>query len=155
MWLKDERWPFARKPPWNREDVPEILRWVAEHLRETSGGQKISAASPVAALKEKKLLAEIRKIEALADGAEFDNRERDRLVIPADEVASIGARAFGVFKSAMMGLPSTIVPRLQGRDAAEQQDILETEIKNALSELADDLRKVGIADDAPKKAKAQ
>jgi hypothetical protein len=94
------------------------------------------------------LAARVRRETALAEKYEDERDERRKKLMPADEVKRIGCAAFILFKNTMAGLPARLVPQLHGRDGAEQQEIIASEITAALADLSGGLRSLGISIDA-------
>jgi phage terminase Nu1 subunit (DNA packaging protein) len=157
-WMKDERWPFAKKSPWYPDQVPKILRWVAEHLRETTGGQVGEAAviprSRLTELKEKKLEAEIRKLEAQADAAEVDLDRAAGDLLPANDVRLAMSGFALTVKNGLSSLPTQLSIELEGREQFERQEIIERRILEKIGLVADDLRRYGVEFAAAREADA-
>lgn len=124
----------------------EIQSWLKAQNRTGKQGNAGSSAGNVELLAVK-----IRRETALAEKYEDERDERRKKLISAVEVQQVGCAAFLLFKNTVSGLPSRIVPMLHGRDGAEQQDIIATEITNALDELAANLRGLGVANDPAEK----
>ena len=122
-WVARPDWTFG-KAPWSRAKVPEILRWAAGHLRDRSDVKPVGAApdakaakpkpsggggSDLVSLKEKKLAAEVRKLEAQAGTAETVlARERGRLMDAAD-VESRWVRLTTAVRNGFAAVPAELV----------------------------------------------
>ncbi len=57
QWLRRDDWTFNRKPPWSAADVPAMLRWSADNLRENRNwlddeDERSTRLDPVAAVKQ-------------------------------------------------------------------------------------------------------
>lgn len=117
----------------------EIQAWLKANNRTGKQGNAGSGGGSA------ELLAiRVRRETALAEKYEDERDERRKLLVPIGEIQFIGGTALNLFKNTLMGLPARIVPRLQGCNAGEQQEVIETEISEALRQLADDLAKLGI-----------
>jgi len=127
----------------------EIQSWLKSKNRTgKQGGSTTGGSADLLAIR-------IRRETALAEKYEDERDERRRKLVAASEIQSVGADALSLFKNTLMGMPSRLVPMLQGRNAGEQQEIIETEISDALRQLADDLRKLGISDDTAEANQAE
>lgn len=79
-WLKDDRWPFARKPPWAPAMVAQIRAWAARTLAPNPGAADAHAApartgTDIASLspeRQAKLALSLAKVER----ATFENQAR-------------------------------------------------------------------------------
>lgn len=110
-WTKHEAWAFG-KPPWRPAQVPQILRWCAEHLRQAEAEQigPVRPGDVRAELKLRKLRGEVRKIEAQADTAETGlAKERGRL-LAATEVEQTWSEIGATVRSGFESLASEIIP---------------------------------------------
>ena len=63
-------------------------------------------------------------------------------LIDVDAVRAWAAKHFGTFKGRLLGFASGVTPQLDGRDGAERQSIIETQIHDILNELADGIKSV-------------
>ncbi len=100
-WVKRPDWPFGQAP-WQRSQVPDILRWAADNLKD-------SPADPLMAeLRKEKLTEEIRKLQAQATQAETAlARERANL----HEREACEAEAIwrdGLYRKPTIGLPADL-----------------------------------------------
>ncbi len=132
-WLKRTDWTFGRWP-WPRRLVPDILRWAAAHLRDRSdvapageaaaeegGGQAGGdggdgspagarpAAGTIYELKQRKLAAEVRKLEAQADQAQTSMAKERGDLLDADDVEMRWARVGATIRSGFENLASEVV----------------------------------------------
>lgn len=79
--------------------------------------------------------ARLRKENALAAKYELQvQRERGELV-PIQDVKQWIGEHVGATRSKLIGFGAAVTPQLEGRDAAERQDILESRIRDILDEL--------------------
>jgi phage terminase Nu1 subunit (DNA packaging protein) len=142
-WLKRPDWPFSRTGPWQRSEVPEILRWIADSLISRESVDDEDGDDDYTELKKEKLRKEIRKLHAQADAAETAlAKERGKLLDAADverKWASIGA----VVRNAFQNLSSQLVPLALGHgmpnEAAPQfQEQVDAAVGSILRHLSDD-----------------
>lgn len=111
-WLKRPDWPFSRTGPWQRDEVPSILRWVAGTLisREMGDEDDESDGDELVALKKEKLRKEIRKLNAQADAAETALAKELGKLLDASEVERKWASIGSVVRNGFQNLASQIVP---------------------------------------------
>ena len=64
-WLHHADWKFRRVPPWPQSDVPKILRWAADFLRQSV--DQIRGDPALIDLRKQKLMNEIRRLLAVAE----------------------------------------------------------------------------------------
>lgn len=137
----DERWPFRRSAPWDRDELPQMLRWVADTL-ESGSSETIDdeTADELVSLRKEKLRQEIRRLRTLADADEMDTAEKRRRLIPVEEIKVVMVRAATTFRNRVIGAGAAVTPSLEGRDAAERQTILDEYHGDILRQLEVDLR---------------
>lgn len=110
-WTKRDDWPFARKSPWPKADVPKILNWIADTLeRGRPAKEKQGETGGTTELRKQKLQQEIRKLRAQADQAETAlARERGNLH-DADECERQRVSDALKVANAVQLLPSQLLP---------------------------------------------
>jgi hypothetical protein len=117
-WTKRDDWPFAKKAPWSRGDVPKILRWVADTLerdtRPDRGEGDDESADDTKALRKQKLREEVRKLRANADQAETALAKERGSLIDAGEVEQKWAATAVVVRNGFTNLASQLVPLALG-----------------------------------------
>lgn len=122
----------------NLVNVPEVQKWMQEtgHIGKQGRPWGTEDSPDLEA-------ARLRKENALASKYELQTaRERGELM-PMSDVRSMGASAISAFRNALLGLPPKLAVMLEGRSAAERQDVIESELKHALDELSRRLEKLG------------
>jgi hypothetical protein len=143
-WIRDHRWTFARKPPWPRSDLPKILNWVANTLRDESeaGAKKAAAKSSKRAdLQERKLVQEIRKLKAMADTAETALAKERGELYDAAEIEQAWASVAVVVRNGLQTIGQRIVDHAMNHGmpleaAAEFGQRVDEEIAGALRHLS-------------------
>jgi hypothetical protein len=112
-WAKRPDWPFAKRGPWPRRDVPSMLRWAADTLERDAGPADAGAeggADNTAALRKQKLQQEIRKLRANADQAETALAKERGQLLDAGEVERAWANIAVVVRNGAQNLASQVVP---------------------------------------------
>jgi hypothetical protein len=137
-YIRQENWPFSRRAPWGRSDVPRMLRWMADNLEpaRNQGG-----TGETGSLKEKKTKEEIRKLHHQANAAELEYEKARGNVGGMDEIQRQMLRIVGVYVSQLQGLAASLAPILEGKNASEIHD----EIEKAVSQVMADIRR-GLAE---------
>ncbi len=109
-YIRRPDWKFG-KGPWKRAQIPVIQRWRADNLKPGAPEKpKPENAGRVSALRESKLDAEVRKLNAQADEAETQlQRERKKLV-PIAEVVQEWERIGQRVRNDLQNFASSIVP---------------------------------------------
>lgn len=108
-WVKDDRWPFARKAPWSKNDVPKILRWAADHLAKEGGPRPTEHSSTTATLRQQKLEQEIRKLRAHADQAETALAKERGDLHDADACEEEAVRRAALYRNGVQNIPMQVV----------------------------------------------
>lgn len=139
-------WPFG-KGPWKRSQIPPMHRWRADHLKPGAPEKpKPENASRVSHLRESKLDAEVRKLNAQADEAETQlQRERKKLV-PIADVAREWERIGQRIRNDLQNFASSIVPDaltlgMPMQAASEFQEKVQAKIAAVLRVMSDAGRK--------------
>jgi hypothetical protein len=110
-WVKRADWPFSRKPPWKRDQLPAIMRWAADTLApNTHADPADDQADNTAALRRQKLQQEIRKLRANADQAETALAKERGQLLDAGEVERAWANIAVVVRNGAQNLASQVVP---------------------------------------------
>lgn len=109
-YVRRSDWKFG-KGPWKRSQIPLIQRWRADNLKPGAPEKpKPENAGRVSELREGKLNAEVRKLNAQADEAETQLlRERKKLV-PIGEVVAEWERIGQRIRNDLQNFGSSIVP---------------------------------------------
>lgn len=95
---------FARKAPWKRSQVPDILNWAAEHLQVHADPD-----DEMGGLRKEKLQVEIRKLKASAATAETAlARERGEL-LDATEVEREWGNIGQIMRVAIQDLSASVI----------------------------------------------
>lgn len=145
-WMRRTDWKFG-KGPWKRSQIPLIQRWRAENLKPGAPEKpKPENTGRVSTLREGKLNAEVRKLNAQADEAETQLlRERKKLVPIGDVVAEwekIGQRIRNDFRNATTSiLPIALTLGMPMQASAEFQEKTNAIIEGILRVLSDAGRK--------------
>lgn len=113
-WAKRADWPFAKKSPWSRSDVPKILRWVADTLERDTRPAGDEAADETKTLRKQKLREEVRKLRANADQAETALAKERGKLLDADEVEAEFAAISVAIRNGFTNLSSQLVPLAMG-----------------------------------------
>jgi hypothetical protein len=116
-WINRSDWPFG-KPPWPRTKTPEMLRWVAEHLRPPRpAGMSVEEPaddsvnpSNVLKLKYAKLRQEVRRLHAMADQAETALAKERSQLLDASGVEQEWAGIGNVVRNGFQNLASQVIP---------------------------------------------
>ncbi len=103
-WLQDDRWPFG-SAPWSRSDLPKMLRWIAEDLR----NKPDEADAGTAPLRREKLEQEIRRLKAQAETFELQLAKEKGASLDAAEVKARWANIGQVIRSGLQNLPPQVV----------------------------------------------
>jgi hypothetical protein len=115
----------------NRYDPAEVVAWMqANNLTGKPGRPSHAEDSPDLEA------ARLRKENALAAKYEMQVARERKELIPVAEVQRWIADHVTTAKNRLIGLGAGIVPHLQGRDAAEQQTIIDERVNEILNELA-------------------
>jgi hypothetical protein len=135
-YLNDSRWTFARKAPWKLTDVPSMIRFRADVLRDV--GQHLPAGSNDESrdLRKAKLAAEVRKLEAAANLLESELRVQSGKYVLCSEVFRFVGEAVKVARDKYLNFGARISPLLVGKDTAEIDAVITEEISRILDELA-------------------
>jgi hypothetical protein len=145
-WTKHPLWKWNRKAPWPAEIVPDVLRWKADELqagRPVNEAIDPAQAETIRGLREQKLREEIRKLRAQASVAESELAERQRRLIPIEEVERAGVSVITASRNVWLGMSGRMCNTLAHRDAAEIQTMLDEEIRHSLENLARGFRELG------------
>lgn len=117
-------------------DVPEVMQWMQSNGRSGKQGIRPDDESPdLEAVR-------IRKETALAEKYELQTAKERGQLIPVEATQQWLIRNLTSARNYLLGIPAKAVVLMAGRNAAEQQSILETLIREALettANLADDL----------------
>lgn len=113
-------------------NVPEYQAWMRANNVTGKEGRPIEGDSPDLEA------ARLRKENALASKYELQVSRERRDLIPIDEVRTVGGRAIATFRNRLNGAGAILSPRLEGRDAAERQDILDKYHRDLLLQLEND-----------------
>jgi phage terminase Nu1 subunit (DNA packaging protein) len=117
-WTKRDDWPFAKRAPWPRRDVPKILAWVADTLERDAKAEP--GGDETKELRKQKLREEIRKLRANAEQAETAlARERGDL-LDAAAVAQEWGRTGALVRNGFGNLPSQILPLALGHGMPQE-----------------------------------
>ena len=120
----------------NRFDAAEVAGWMRENGLTGRPGRPVESSPDLDA-------ARLRKENALAAKYEIQvSRERGDLV-PLTEVQRFVGQTLRTLRNNLIGLPAEVTPYLVGRDAAEQQAILEDRIHERLDYVADQIETAG------------
>lgn len=120
--------PGKGKP--TKMNSAEVEGWKRENGVTGKEGRPIEGDSPDLEA------AKLRKENALASKYELQvARERGQLV-PIEDVKRWLSERVGTAKNHLIGLAAKLVPSLAGRDAAEQQAIIEEGIRESLQDLS-------------------
>jgi hypothetical protein len=106
-WVKHPEWPFSRKPPWKRSDLPAILRWAADILRPAAADD--GSSDEMKALRKEKLRQEIRKLMANANQAETSLAKERGYLHDADACEEEAVRRASLYRNAVQNLPAQVV----------------------------------------------
>lgn len=149
-WMRRAEWNFG-KPPWERNLLPRMMRWIADHIG--ASAEKITGTGmsgrPVDVegrdLRLSKARQEIRKLSAAADDAETTRaRNRGELLKAADvesEWASVGAKVRNAFQNLGSQLvPLALAHGMPHQHAAEFQNQIEQSVSGILRILSSDGR---------------
>lgn len=114
----------------NRYDPAEVLVWMRDNNLTGKPGRPIENANPD--------FDEVRKRKELAMAINWEKRNAvlASTLIPIEDVKREWATRVTTAKNKLIGLGAGIVPHLQGRDAAEQQTIIDSRVEEVLNELA-------------------
>lgn len=127
-YIRQEGWPFSRRAPWARSDVPRMLRWMADNLepaRNQPGDEIAHGGEDTASLRKRKTKEEIRKLHHQANAAELEYEKARGNVVGVDEMKRLLVRVAGVYVSNLQGFSASLAPILEGKSASEIQDELE------------------------------
>lgn len=121
--------PIASKRKGQYYDIKEAMRCICDaskEIRDESG----ELINPVL---EKAKLDRERRISM-----ELDNEQKQRNLIPRDEIKEVLAKGFVAIKAKIMSVPTKAVHSLPENLTKRQlKDFLSNEMKNALRELAE------------------
>lgn len=131
-YLRDERWPFSRRAPWLRSDLPKMLRWLADNLESVEPPES-GSGDEMADLRKQKLKEEIRKLHHQANAAEIEYEQVRGSVVGVEEVKRQWVRVAGVYTSQLQGMAASVAPLCEGRNAAEIQDEIEKYVSTVLA----------------------
>lgn len=110
--------------------VPEAAKWMAENGK--SGLPGIHAEDIRASESPTLEAVRIRKETALSERYEIQTAKEKGHLIPVDAVQQWLVRNLISARNHLLGLPAKIVVAIAGRDAAEQQAIIEQFIRESL-----------------------
>ncbi len=102
----------------NKLDADEVAAWMKAEGLTGNPGRPTEESPDIEA-------AKLREINLRCRKHELDVAEREHQLLPTEEVKQFVGEAISVFRNNWAGFAAGVVPQLQGRDAAEQQGILE------------------------------
>lgn len=128
-YVKRQDWPFARKGPWKRSDLPKMRRWMAQTLApDLANPDNVLEPDPVADLRlSPERLAKVRLL--ITRQAKL---ELERAILAGDFLDKAEERRrdlekIQVVKSALQGLSRRLPPLLVGRSVDEISEIIREE----------------------------
>jgi len=80
--------------------------------------------------------AKLREINLRCRKHELDVAEREGELVPLEDVRRDWSTKVTMAKNKLIGFGAAVVPHLQGRDAPEQQGIIDARITEILNELS-------------------
>lgn len=105
-WIRNPKWKWNSKAPWNADIVPDVLRWAADDLETGRPRKDPAKVTKTQELRDEKLRQEIRKLRANADQAETAlARERGQLH-DADQCEEEAVRRATLIRNAMQNVPT-------------------------------------------------
>lgn len=128
-YIRHESWPFAKRAPWSRAEVPKMLRWMADTLESVEAPE---SGEELKALRKQKLKEETRKLHHQANAAEIEYERTRGNVVGVDEMRRRMVKVAGVYVSQLQGIIASLPPLLEGKPASEIQDELEKAIGQIL-----------------------
>jgi hypothetical protein len=132
-WRSHAEWSFPG-PPWHAHQVPEMLRWAAEHLRES---ERDSGDPETVRLRRQRLKQQIKKLAAEADRVELEIAQTRGELLPAAKVQANSLAQIQAVREAMAQAGRTLALRLVGvTDPAQVERIVEAELRRVANRFA-------------------
>jgi hypothetical protein len=117
QWIKDSRWPFSKRAPWN---VEAVKVWVSSTLEKTPEDVGQAGSSALTKARTLKTLREIQRIEMQND------RLRGALVSLQDVRTEFNG-VLGRFRIVLAQLPRQLVDALEMRGHIQSNDKFKVE----------------------------
>jgi hypothetical protein len=133
-WLKDDRWPFARKPPWNAPIVAQINSWASRTLSENRAAEPPAAAQstavdPVSSLtpeRQAKLALSLERLET----QKLTNELRRGNLHSFDDCRNRRIRQVTELRDALLSIPDALPLR------SDQKEMIRGRIIETLTRFA-------------------
>ncbi|HEY1190157.1 MAG TPA: hypothetical protein VGE74_21100 [Gemmata sp.] len=122
----------------NLFDPDEVTAWMkANGLTGLPGRPAMTDSPDIEA-------AKLREINLRCRKHEIHIAEREGQLIPTQDAKQWIGEHIAAAKGKFIGMGAALAPQLEGRDAAERQDIIDRRIREILDELSEESHRVGV-----------
>ena len=139
-WVQDARWTFG-PAPWPASLVPEILLWQRTELERQAEAMAPADAEAIRGLRKEKLQAEIRKLKIQEETARVDLERIRGSTIAITEVRRLIIQLVTAARNRLLALGDELSPQLTGAQPEEIAPIINSRVREILTDLADNAAK--------------